>query len=461
MTNPVNGRVTETTSLVSGQENGNHARKKSSMTAFFEFFADKHHTAGLESGNKFVRIPAQVVQATKVTLYSNYVNILLVFVPVGIVAGAMGWDPTVVFILNFFAIVPLAAVLSFATEEISMKLGQTMGGLLNATFGNAVELIVSIVALKDNQIRIVQSSMLGSILSNMLLVLGCCFIAGGIHNTRTGTASGIEQDFNSTVASTMSSLMTVAAASLIIPATLYAAMKSSTEDVQKNILILSHGTAIILLILYVLYLYFQLRSHASLFDAELAPEDAEGEQEEPQLSPWAAGGVLLVVTIAVAVCAEFLVGSIDHLVETAHISKTFIGLILLPIVGNAAEHVTAIVVALKDKMDLAMGVAIGSSMQIALLVTPSLVLLGWAIGVDMTLHFETFETVVFFLSVLVVTYVIQDGKSNYLEGAMLLGLYLIIALAFLVYPDDATGDNPDKGDKMNFVARSFSALTGY
>jgi len=195
-------------------------------------------------------------------------------------------------------------------------------------------------------------------------------------------------------------------------------MANSKENAEKNIIILSHGTAIILLILYVMYLFFQLRTHAILFDAE-QPEGEDGEEEEePQLSPWAAGGVLLVVTIAVAVCAEYLVGSIDSLVETAHISKTFIGLILLPIVGNAAEHVTAIVVALKDKMDLAMGVAIGSSMQIALLVTPALVLLGWAIDVPMTLHFELFETVVFFLSVLVVTYVIQDGKSNYLEGAM-------------------------------------------
>ncbi|KAG4437879.1 hypothetical protein IFR05_006639 [Cadophora sp. M221] len=454
MTNPPNGTATETTGLVSGRENGAaDNRRKSSMTRFFEFFAHKNHTAGMESENKFVRIPALVVQATKVTLYSNYVNILLVFVPVGIVAGAMGWNPTVVFILNFFAIVPLAAVLSFATEEISMKLGQTMGGLLNATFGNAVELIVSIVALKDGQIRIVQSSMLGSILSNMLLVLGCCFVAGGIHNTRTGTAQGIEQDFNSTVASTMSSLMTVAAASLIIPATLYAAISGDKEGIKQGILVLSHGTSIILLILYVLYLVFQLRTHASLFDAEAPAEDEE--EEEPQLSPWAAGGVLLVVTIAVAVCAEYLVGSIDSLVETAHISKTFIGLILLPIVGNAAEHVTAIVVAVKDKMDLAMGVAIGSSMQIALLVTPSLVLLGWAIGVDMTLHFETFETVVFFLSVLVVTYVISDGKSNWLEGSMLLGLYIIIALAFLVYPDEQTGETPKDGDKANIVARSF------
>lgn len=140
----------------------------------------------------------------------------------------------------------------------------------------------------------------------------------------------------------------------------------------------------------------------------------------------------------VAICAEFLVDSIAGLTETAHISKTFVGLILLPIVGNAAEHVTAIVVAVKDKMDLALGVAMGSSLQIALFVTPLMVILGWIMNQPMTLHFETFETVVFFLSVLVVTYVLADGRSNYLEGSMLCGLYIIIAVAFLVYPDDAT-----------------------
>ena len=144
----------------------------------------------------------------------------------------------------------------------------------------------------------------------------------------------------------------------------------------------------------------------------------EEDEDEPTMGPWPAAGVLIVVTIAVAVCAEYLVDSIDSLVATAHISKTFVGLILLPIVGNAAEHVTAVVVAVKDKMDLAIGVALGSSLQIALLVTPFLVILGWIMHEDMTLHFETFETVVFFLSVLVVTYVLQDGKSNYLEGCM-------------------------------------------
>lgn len=266
--------------------------------------------------------------------------------------------------------------------------------------------------------------MLGSVLSNILLVLGCCFLAGGIKKN--------EQKFNPTVASTMSSLMAVSSASLIIPATLYAVIsppsssdEGAHQDAENNILILSHGTAVILLILYVLYLVFQLYTHTELFDG---PKDAErqvengqggeggegGQEEEEEeeeetphiLNPVAAGVALVVVTVMVAICAEYLVDSIDSIVETAHISKTFIGLILLPIVGNAAEHVTAVVVSYKGMMDLAIGVAIGSSMQIALLVTPFLVILGWIIGQDMTLHFRTFETVVFFLSILIVNYLI-------------------------------------------------------
>lgn len=192
---------------------------------------------------------------------------------------------------------------------------------------------------------------------------------------------------------------------------------SANVDKDKNILLLSHGTAIILLVLYVLYLLFQLKTHANLFDEEESPE-GESEEKEPEiLSPLAAGTALVIVTVLVAICAEYLVDSIDEIVETAHISKTFIGLILLPIVGNAAEHVTACVVAYKDKMDLAIGVAIGSSMQIALLVTPFLVILGWIIGQDMTLHFETFETVVFFLSVLITNYLIAVSLNVHTKAA--------------------------------------------
>lgn len=331
------------------------------------------------------------------------------------------------------------------------------------------------MALKNGEIRIVQSSMLGSILSNILLVMGCCFFAGGI--------KFYDQKFNLTMASTMSSLMAVASASLIIPATLYAVMaRSPDKQAEDHILVLSHGTAIILLIIYVLYLVFQLRTHNDLFEEEErgATSDDEGHEEdrEPILTPPAAGVALVVVTIAVAVCAEYLVDSIDSIVQTTHISKTFIGLILLPIVGNAAEHVTAVVVSMKGKMDLAIGVAIGSSLQIALLVTPFLVILGWIIGQPMTLHFETFETVVFFLSVLVVNYLVRHSQIpvlfNYSQliitsrsktGSRITSKelcyseresppppnscpwdyanpsrYIIIALAFFVYPDNAGGN---------------------
>jgi len=389
----------------------------------------------------WVRWPAQAFHLTWATLTSNYVNVLLVFVPLGIVSRLVGWNPTTTFTLNFFAIMPLASLLTFATEELAATMGETLGGLLNATFGNAVELIVSIVALRADEIRIVQASMLGSILSNILLVLGCCFLVGGIKHH--------EQTFNSTVASTMSSLMAVASASLIIPATLYAALSNSPVDADINVLNLSRGTAIILLILYIMYLFFQLKTHADLFQAESGAEMAAGaetqdeeasreEAREPILKPLAAATVLIIVTIIVAICAEFLVESIGSIVETTKMSKTFIGLILIPIVGNAAEHVTAVIVAYKNKMDLAIGVAIGSSLQIALFMTPFLVILGWIIGRDMTLHFSAFETVTFFLSGLVVTLLIQDGKSNYLEGALCLGMYLIIAMAFYVYPDEVT-----------------------
>jgi Ca2+:H+ antiporter len=236
--------------------------------------------------------------------------------------------------------------------------------------------------------------------------------------------------------------MAVASASLIIPATMYATMSNgkpgNDPKTDHNILLLSHGTSIILLLLYILYLYFQLYSHHNLFSDV---ENQGDEQEEGQiLSPVAAGVALVVVTVMVAICAEFLVDSIDSIVESAHISKTFVGLILIPIVGNAAEHVTAVIVAYKGKMDLAINVAIGSSMQIALFVTPFLVILGWIMGQPMTLHFQGFETIIFFISVLIVNYLIQDGKSNYLEGAMCIGIYAIIALAFYIYPDDGNGE---------------------
>ncbi|CAN8097976.1 unnamed protein product [Discula destructiva] len=435
---PVHRHPTEETPLINGAGAGapDHADH------FWRgVFLDPKKTPGTDSHNPFVSWPAHAFNVLKVTLLSSYVNVLLVFVPLGILAGILEWSATAVFTLNFFAIIPLASILSFATEEISVKLGETLGGLLNATFGNAVELIVSIIALQNDQIEVVKSSMLGSILSNLLLVLGMCFFLGGITNMRDERGRGTEQIFASGTAQTACSLMTLSTASMVIPATLAMVIERgpNPESAKQSVLILSRGTSIILLLLYVLYLYFQLRTHKNLFNPEV-PDDAEEEEEEEEdtsMSAWSAAGVLVVTTLVISLCADYLVDSIDAIVATGAISKNFIGLILIPIVGNAAEHVTAVVVAMRNKMDLAMGVAVGSSVQIALLVTPFLVLLGWAMGKNMDLQFETFETVSFFISVLVVTYIIQDGKSNYLEGAMLSGLYIIIAVAFYATPSDA------------------------
>ncbi|EGW30898.1 uncharacterized protein SPAPADRAFT_62809 [Spathaspora passalidarum NRRL Y-27907] len=395
---------------------------------------------------------------TKLTFKSSPVNYLLVFLPLGIAAGELNWSSNARFWLNFVAIIPLASILAYATEEISDFVGQTAGGLMNATFGNAVELIVSIIALKENQVRIVQASMLGSILSNLLLVLGCCFIAGGI--TR------VQQTFNQTVAQTMSSLMALATASLLIPAAFHASLpasggkhvgfKPAPGNGDDLILSLSRGVSVILLIVYVLYLFFSLKTHKALFEGEeedhnvirtvsdndnvltLTPVTSNKlrHNHETHLTVTGSIIVLLAATVLVSISADYLVGSIDEIVETTGLSKTFIGLIVIPIVGNAAEHVTAIIVAMKDKMDLAIGVAVGSSLQIANFVTPFMVLIGWAIDVPMSLYFSTFETAILFVSVFITNLVILDGESNWLEGAMLLSMYLIAALAFFYHPDE-------------------------
>ncbi|KAK7583479.1 hypothetical protein V3481_012767 [Fusarium oxysporum f. sp. vasinfectum] len=302
----------------------------------------------------------------------------------------------------------------------------------------SIELIVSIVALKENQIEVVQSSMLGSILSNLLLVMGSSFLLGGLVNMKDDSGNGTEQTFTSAMAQTTCSLLALSAASMIIPATLYSILDSSDQHGKtESILWHSRETAIMLLILYALYLCFQLRTHKNLFSegsGGTSSLDEGGDDPESVMNPWSAAVVLVAVTVFISFCADYLVGSIDSIAKDAHTSKSFIGLILIPIVGNAAEHATACVMAVRNKMDLATGVAIGSSIQIALLVTPLLVVLGWAINVPMGLNFNIFETVIFAVSVLVVMATVQDGKSNYLEGAMLVGLYIIIALTFWAIP---------------------------
>ncbi|OOF91398.1 hypothetical protein ASPCADRAFT_211214 [Aspergillus carbonarius ITEM 5010] len=628
---------------------------------------------------------------TKRALCHSWVNVLLVFVPVGIVVEAAGLNPGLIFAMNAIAIIPLAGLLSHATECVASRLGDTVGALINVTFGNAVELIILY-----NEIRIVQASLLGSILANLLLILGMAFLLGGLRFQ--------EQIYNSTVTQMSACLLSLSVMSLLLPTAFHASWSDET-DADKYTLKVSRGTSVVLLLVYILYIVFQLKSHAYLYasipqqiideeshpgilaefmnsssdsssssdesvdtttswstakrikramkyrrhrksstssrgtvspqsfrkksladipptavidenagsaaDLSVTHQDGSGsfvidfgddtrydadhepqsrdfgthigakaskedrkakrrerrkqekrtekekgtpsitnttpigrpsmkthkseptvdrgqlpvpvegatepakrrsafrpmmpslltntvfsttvpsnaavpaspsnpyglrrthslpsftnrppppgsavqfargasrmptgvthttaevapEQPEPEMSRTAAVVMLLVSTGLVAVCAEFLVDAIPTMVQSSSVSEAFIGLIILPIVGNAAEHVTAVSVATKNKMDLAIGVSVGSSIQIAIFVTPLVVILGWCMDKDMSLYFTLFETICLFVTAFVVNFLVLDGRSNYLEGSLLIAAYVIISVAAFYYPD--------------------------
>lgn len=674
-------------------------------------------------GSRFIRDVKRII-------FSSWINWLLLIVPVAIILGALvDWahkdivDPTVVFALNAVAIIPLASLLSFATESVAIRMGDTIGALLNVTFGNAVEIIIFIIGLVANEVRIVQAAAIGSILSNLLLILGMGFVVGGLRFR--------EQLYNSTVSQMSACLLCLSVISLLLPTAFHASF-SDADSADNNVLKVSRGTSVVLLLVYVLYLLFQLKSHAFMyqstpqhlideeshpgvlaemlnssssssdsssssssdtdsssnsrstakrfkralrrkrrkstsstqdnnsvpiitrsssnltnhggsmthttspaspelepvfsgdeadldgegrhgrrrsrmhairardFESEAQPDDAseksrkdrkkskkskksrhskkdkekkkrhgtdaekppvvEAEAKKPpiadenhlrvpqvefctdiqeipsenlakhsfnirnlseavrpafssamfphheatgrplampmrptpqprsssrglrrtssmpdilhrtvsnprssplypqpinvvpvseagtevevlevvepqaHLSRTSAVVLLLATTGLVALCAEFLVNSIDHLISTTNVSQAFVGLIILPIVGNAAEHVTAVTVAAKNKMDLAINIALGSSIQIALFVTPLMVILGWILDNEMSLYFSLFETVSLFASAFIVSFLMIDGRSNYLEGALLIAAYVIIALGAFFYP---------------------------
>ncbi|TFK40301.1 Sodium/calcium exchanger protein-domain-containing protein [Crucibulum laeve] len=427
-------------------------------------------------------------KSIRAIICASWLNVLLVCIPVSwalhFALKESSNKDTLVFVFSFIAIIPLAKLLAFATEELSLRVGQTLGGLLNATLGNAVELIVAIIALVKCELRVVQASLVGSILSNLLLVLGMCFFAGGVKYS--------EQGFGVSSTQLNSSLLTISVIAVLLPAAFHFSADAQLDDQTegRDILLVSHGVAIILLFIYGGYLFFQLYSHTALYQdkgehviqstkytkrekkgkttkvpqekAESAlvatgssnnqdglngntptahdPEavsvstDGEEEEETPQMSVAFTIGLLCVVTVFVAITAEWLVDSIDGLTDQGGISKEFVGIILLPIVGNAAEHVTAVTVSVKDKLTLSLGVAVGSSIQIALFVIPFIVVLGWILGKPLTLLFDPYESIALFLSVLTVNYVVQDGKSNWLEGFILMCLYIILAVTFWFYP---------------------------
>jgi Ca2+:H+ antiporter len=357
---------------------------------------------------------------------------LLAFVPVSIAAHFLHWGSLAVFLTACLAILPLAGWMGMATEEIAVVAGPSMGGLLNATFGNATELIIALVALNAGLIDVVKASLTGSIIGNLLLVLGLSMLLGGLRFK--------EQEFPPIVARMNASSMNLAVIALLLPTAMnYTSSGIDALTVQK----LSVAVAIVLIGVYALTLLFSMKTHTYLYDVGIAEiEIEEGrdlttaeeavEIEKINLPLWI--GVLLGCTILVAIESELLVESLEEATAMLGLTSLFTGVILLPIVGNAAEHATAVTVAMKNKMDLSVAVAVGSSLQIALFVAPVLVIVGWFIGKPMDLDFNPFELVAVVVAVLITNSISSDGKSNWLEGTLLLAAYAVLALAFYFHP---------------------------
>jgi Ca2+:H+ antiporter len=359
----------------------------------------------------------------------NFVSLgLLLLIPLSIVAERLHWGALTVFGLSALAIVPLAIWLSTATEELAVITGPTVGGLINAVFGNATELIIALVALKSGLIDIVKASITGSILANLLLVMGLSMFFGGLRYK--------EQTFNPTVARISGSTMTLAVVAIVLPA-----MVINTSNIVEATTItqLSLTVAVIMMVVYGLTLVFSLKTHSYLYDVgvtdlapDLAAEVSDHQAEPPNLWLWL--GVLLVATLGVAIESEIFVGAVEEAASSLGLSALFTGVILLPLVGGAAEYVTAVRVATKDNMDLAVSIATGSSLLVALLVAPLLVIIGYIIGQPMDLDFGLFEVIAVVIAVAFANLISLDGRSNWLEGVLLLATFAILGAAFFFHP---------------------------
>jgi Ca2+:H+ antiporter len=347
--------------------------------------------------------------------------VLLLFIPVSLAAHFLEWGELIVFVTAGLAILPLAAWMGTATEEIAVVVGPSLGGLLNATFGNATELIIALVALKAGLIDVVKASITGSIISNLLLVMGLSMLLGGLRYK--------EQTFQPIVARVNAASMNLAVIAILLPTAMNYTAKGITPQTLQY---LSVAVAIVLILVYVLTLLFSMKTHTYLYDVGVAEAETEENHVKPNIALWV--GVLLVCTLLVAFESEMLVDSLEVATSQLGLTALFTGVILVPIVGNAAEHATAVTVAMKDKMDLSVSVAVGSSMQIALFVAPVLVVAGWIFGQPMDLDFKPFELVAVAVSVLIANSISSDGKSNWLEGTLLLAAYTVLGFAFYFHP---------------------------
>jgi Ca2+:H+ antiporter len=337
---------------------------------------------------------------------------LLILAPVSIVGKLVFQQDLLVFLTAAGAIIPLAGLIGKGTEELSLHAGPRVGGLLNATFGNVTELIIAIFLVLKGELDVVKASLTGSILGNLLLVLGLSFLVGGIRHR--------EQSFNAQAASVHSTSMILAVIGLFMPA-LFVLTAGRHDFVEREVV--SGAVAGVLMVLYGAALLFTMVTHEHLFHTP-----TEGER-----AGWPVRTALLLLvgaTVLVAVESELLVGALEPALKSLGLSKFFVGLILVPIIGNAAEHGSAVLFAVRNKLDVTLEIAVGSSTQIALFVAPVLVFISLAVGHPMDFVFTTFEVAAVGLSTLIVTLISLDGRANWLEGAQLIGAYAIMGISF-------------------------------
>lgn len=359
---------------------------------------------------------------------------LLAALPAALALEIFHAKPLWIFIVSGLAIVPLAGLMGRATENLSETMGAGIGGLLNATFGNAAELIIALMALRQGpkMYPLVKASITGSIIGNVLLVLGLSLIAGGYFYNR--------QTFNRTAASMGATLLALATIGLVIPSFYFYLAPLPTVE------FLSEEIALILAVVYVLSLIFTLVTHRNLFSDEDEAHPGIDHKHPPEWSRTVSIVVLLISTAGVAWMSELLVGSVEEARESLGLSGVFVGVIVVAVVGNAAEHSTAVLMAMKNKMDLAVNIAVGSGIQIALLVAPVLVFSSMLMGHEhpLDLHFTPMEVIAVVIGIVAMTLVSVDGESHWMEGVMLLAVYAILALAFYHLPEvtDAAGAPP-------------------
>ncbi len=348
--------------------------------------------------------------------YDRVLGVLLAFIPVSIFLELIHADSVFIFLTAALAIIPLAGFMGKATEELAKQVGAGIGGLLNASFGNATELIIGIFALRAGLFDVVKASITGGIIGNMLLIIGCSMFFGGLRKKK--------QMFNSALQGVNSTMLMLAAVGLVLPALAWSFLNT---DALKNNTIesLSLGISAILILTYLCSLYFSLKTHKHLYEEC-------GEECKPEWSMNKAILILLLATAIIAVESEVLVSAVEPMSHALGLTELFIGVIVVAIIGNAAEHSTAIMMAMKDKMDLSLSIATGSSTQIALLIAPLLVFISWLWGSPMNLVFNEFEVVAVIASVVIANMISADGESNWLEGAQLIALYAMMAVVFFL-----------------------------